>query len=250
MTFNINRFLHQLKWDGLQNYRFLYVGYLVVFGLMLFFPSNSPFGGSHRLLFWFTLTLGGLIYTSKMFDEMNMPQSQQFYLTTPSSHLEKFVSKLSLSTVIFAVVTTVVFTIASWIATSVFEMRVGHSLSSFNPFDGGNIDVIKSYLVLQSIFLLGAIAFRRNSFMKTVGTLFGLGFILSTFWTVFGVGTFSEYINIGRDVSFNFSGMKQLPGTIGESMETYGNVMTWLFWLALAPVMWFITYFKLTEKEV
>lgn len=250
MDFNINRFLHQLKWDWSQNNRFLYVGYLVVFGLMLFMTSVDHNGGHHSGFFWFTLFLGGLIYTATIFDELNTPQSKQFYLTTPSSHLEKFLSKLALSTVVFVVITTIVFTAMSFLATLVVEMRMGYDLPSFSPFNGENLGVIKTYLVIQSIFLLGSVAFRRNSFLKTIAVVIGIGFVLSTFWAVFGVGTFSEYINIGKSMSFNFSGVKQLPGNIGDSMEMYGNVLSWLFWLVLAPVMWLITYFKLTEKEV
>lgn len=252
MTFNINRFFDQLKWDALQNYRFLYVSYLVVFGLMLFFPSNFGSHDVHSGFFGFTLFLGGLIYTSTIFDEMNTPQSKQFYLTTPSSHLEKFVSKLALSTVIFAIVTLIVFTIISFLAVLVAEIRVGSNFPSFNPFRAENFEVIKSYFIIQSIFLLGAVAFRRISFLKTVAAMIGLGFLLSTILAAFGAGAFSEYLNFDGNFSFNinFSALNKLPDNLEESGRIYLNILFWLFWLVLAPVMWVITYFKITEKEV
>lgn len=251
MNFNVDRFLKQFKWDVLQNYRFLYIGYMVIFGLMLLFTSVNVHGGSgqfHSSFFWFTLFLGGLIFTSSLFDEMNQPQSKQFYLTTPSSHLEKFGSKLFLSTVVYTVLTMIVFTIMSFVATMVLEFRTGNDLPSFNPFYSENIESVKSYLIIQSVFLLGAVTFRQAAFFKTLAVIFGISFVFSVIWMTVGVGTMSQYLPFNGDFDINMSDVDK--DGIEGSMKGYAQVLKWLYLLLLAPIMWLITYFKLTEKEV
>ena len=251
MNFNIDRFLKQFKWDVLQNYRFVYVFYMVIFGLMLFFTSVNIHGGSgqyHSSFFWFTLFLGGLIFTSSLFDELNQTQSKQLYLTTPSSHLEKFGSKLFLSTVVYTVLTMVVFMIMSFVATMVLELRTGNNLPSFNPFYSENIESVKSYLIIQSIFLLGAVTFRQAAFFKTLAVILGIGFVFSVIWATVGLGTMSQYLPFNGDIDLNVSDIDK--DGIEGSMKTYAQVLKWLYLLLLAPIMWLITYFKLTEKEV
>ena len=251
MNFDFNRFLKQFKWDVLQNYRFLYIGYMVVFGLMLLFTSGNIHGGSegwHSGFFWFTLFFGGLLFTSSLFDEMNSPQPKQFYLTTPSSHLEKFTSKLFLSSVIYTLLTMGVFTIMSFVATLIMELRTGENLPSFNPFFIANTEAIKSYLITQSIFLLGAITFRKVSFLKTLAILIGIAFVFSVIWATVGVASLMEFLPItGGDFDFNISGQEV---DIEDNFKGYARFLGWLYALALAPAMWVVTYFKLTEKEV
>ena len=248
MNFDFDRFLKQMKWDALQNYRFVYIFYMVIFGLMMFTDVNGGGGQLHNGLFWTTIFLGGLIFTSIIFDEFNEPQSKQFYLTTPSSHLEKFSSKLFLTTVAYTMTTMIAFSIMSFIATFLLELRSETDLPSFNPFHGENVAVIKSYVIIQSVFLLGAATFSRGAFLKTIAAIIGISFVLSIIWMTVGVGAISQHFSFNAKFDFNSSHVN-FEGIEG-SMKGYSQVLKWLYFLLLAPLMWLITYFKLTEKEV
>jgi len=248
MNFDFNRFLKQMKWDVLQNYRFVVVFYLVIFGAMMFTDVHGSGGQLHSGLFWTTIFLGGLIFTSIIFNEFNESQSKQFYLTTPSSHLEKFGSKLFLTTVAFTMVTMIAFTIMSFIATFLLELRSGTNLPSFNPFFSENVGVIKSYVIVQSVFLLGAAMFSRGAFLKTIAAIIGISFVFSIIWMTVGVGAISQHFSFNAKFDFNSSNVN-FEGIEG-SMKGYAQVVEWLYWLLLAPLMWLVTYFKITEKEV
>ena len=246
MNFNVDRFLKQFKWDVLQNYRFLYIGYLVLIGFMMLQTAFDYNAGSG--LFGFTLFIGGLIFTSTVFDEMNHPQPKQFYLTTPSSHLEKFGSKLLLSTIVYTVLTMVLFVVISFVTTTLIELRTGRDLEYFNPFFGENIEIIKSYLIIQSIFLLGAVTFRQVSFLKTLAIIIGIGFVLSSISLTIGIGSLIQYFPWKGDIDVNMTDIDK--DGIEGTMDVFLKVVYWLYLLLLAPLMWLISYFKLTEKEV
>ncbi len=253
MNFDFNRLLKQLKWDVLQNHRFLYIGYMVIFGFMLMLTAFNYNAGDG--LFWYALFVGGLAYTSTLFNEMNSPQPKQFYLTTPSSHLEKFISKLLISTIGYTLLTMVLFMVISFITTLLIELRTGSNLEHFNPFSFENIGTIKSYLIIQSIFLLGAVSFRKISFLKTIAILLGIGFVLGVILTTVGATSLLHEIAVinsldGEDVDIEITDIGNYLRGMENPLGKYSNFIYWLYLLALAPAMWVVTYFKLTEKEV
>ncbi len=254
MKFNIERLINQIKWDASQYARLILLGFGVVFGIQLFRTFTSVIDGhfSHSAFhsgnFGTLLMIGGLIFTSMIFNELSAPQSRQFYLTVPASHLEKFVSKLLITTIGF-----VVFTISTYWFFSAFNSLMakvigGYDISIFNPFRSRNIDMVQIYLVIQSVFLLGAITFRRYSFLKTGLALLLIGMIFATVWGSAFSAIFYEYFKDG-DLNFAVSG-DDIFYDMEDRLTFFGNLLYYLFWLALAPVMWVISYFKLTEKEV
>ena len=250
MNFDFDRFLKQVKWDALQNYRFVYIFYLVIFGLMMLTDVNGGGGQLHGGLFWITMFLGGLIFTSNLFSELGEPQSKQFYLSTPSSHLEKFSSKLFLSTIAYTMITMVVFTIMSFVATFLVELRNGTDSQSFNPFLGKNVELVRFYLIIQSVFLLGAVMYVRGAFLKTIATVIGIGFVFSIVWATVGLGAISQYLPFNGNFDISISDVDLDKDNLEASFKWYLYLIKWFFLLVLAPLMWIITYFKLTEKEV
>jgi len=254
MNFNIERLVKQLKWDAFGHGRLLLIGFGVVFGLQAFMTflavidGNFGRGSFHEANFGLLLMIGGLVFTSMIFSEMKEVQGRQFYLTIPSSHLEKFVSKLLITTVGFVVFTVISYWLFSFLNSFLAKILGGYDFRVFYVFTKENIGLIKTYLVVQSIFLLGAITFRRTNFLKTGLAIFAIGAILTTIWGIFFGFTFWDKVSEG---SWNFV----INGDeIFYDMERKGtfflHLLYWLFWGALAPVMWLISYFKLTEKEV
>jgi len=254
MKFNIERLFKQIKWDTSQYARLVLLGFGVVFGIQLFRTFTSVIDGHfshgsfHSGNFGFMLMLGGLIFTSMIFNELSAPQSRQFYLTVPASHLEKFVSKLLITTVGF-----VTFTLFSYWFFSVFNSMLariigGYSIGVFNPFKSQNIDLVQIYLVVQSVFLLGAVTFQRYSFLKTCLSLLIIGIIVSAIWGGAFAAFFREYIVDGKvDISIP---AQDIFFDLENKITFFGQLLYYLFWLALAPIMWAISYFKLSEKEV
>lgn len=254
MKFNIERLFKQIKWDTSQYARLVLLGFGVVFGLQLFRTFTSVIDGHfshssfHSGNFGMMLMIGGLVFTSMIFNELTEPQSRQFYLTVPASHLEKFVSKLLITTIGFILFTTFSYWFFSVFNSMLARVIGGYSIGVFNPFKSQNIDLIQIYLVIQSVFLLGAITFRRYSFLKTGLALLTIGTGLATVWGSAFAAIFYDFFKDG-DFNFSVSG-ENIFYNMEERMSFFGNLLYYLFWLALAPIMWAISYFKLTEKEV
>jgi hypothetical protein len=98
------------------------------------------------------------------------------------------------------------------------------------------------YLTTQTIFLVGAIHFRRAQFFKTVLSLFALMMAISAFAVIIGFAVFHNELpfdNMKGNVNINLM-----------DSEGWSNASKILFWLLLAPFMLIVTYFKIKEREV
>ena len=196
----------------------------------------------------------GLIFTSSIFNELNNTSPATSYLITPSSHLEKFFSKLMTSTIVFTIVTIIVFTALSAVSSLVLAVGIGELRPFFNPFLEENIETILSYFGIQAFFFLGAVAFRRSEFFKTIGVLLFIslffGFIVLLFFSTAAFSAIEPPVEKGGKFSFSFpEGLNGFEG-LSKLWGSYSNVLFWLYWLVLVPALWAASYFKLTEKEV
>jgi hypothetical protein len=190
-------------------------------------------------IYLFTLFLCGLVFTSKIFAELNNRQKAYAYLTLPVSTAEKLVGSWLLSspafTILFFIISLILYLIACLtgssmnVYTQIFDLYVWKSIATF--------------LVAQSIFFLGAIYFRKNNFMKTLFALF-----LLLFFIMMIPGLYSGFM------------FRIVWGQKGESgittvfdndlMESLSKVISFAFWALLGPFMLLISYYKLKERRV
>ena len=74
----------------------------VVFLVTVVTAFGRQLGGMHRSLYLPLLFIGGYIVTSLTFKELHLNGQSVFYLALPGSSLEKFVSKLMVTSVGYA----------------------------------------------------------------------------------------------------------------------------------------------------
>jgi hypothetical protein len=233
-------------------------------GVMLLFSFLSMLRGSvgefYTRFFIGLLFLGGLISTSSAFRELHQPGSGPFYLTLPGTLVEKLLSKFLVSSVGFAVAT-LLFTGGVSVLSELINRAVfGNSHPLFNPVAPGHLHTAAIYLVLQAMFLLGSIWFRKAAFIKTALALIILliGFSIIggvIFRLVFGSlftssGPRPEMMNM---FSFDFgSGTfnSQGSGAFARGAQVFSTVARVGFWALLAPFCWVAAYFRLRETEV
>ena len=251
MEFNIDRFFNQLRWDVFQSIRPLLIGASIIFGFQflstyLSIWSGSPIRDFQDGNFAMLLTWGGLIFTASIFKELKNTPSAQFYLMLPTSHLEKLISKLLITSIGFVILLLAAMTFFSYVNGFLYWMFTGNQVLYFQRLSASNLFNIKAYLVVQSIFLLGSIAFRTMPFLKTSFVLILLPILFLILLTIF-LG-FPFYNKTVLEQLFKYSITSDMD--LGDAFETYFTVAKWLFWLLLAPIMWIAAYFKLTEKEL
>jgi len=239
-------------------YRSVVIAMLAVGGFVILSSVFSAFtrqlGSMHARLYAQLLFVAGLIVTSLSFREIHQDSRSVFYLTLPGSTLEKFLSKLLVTSLGFVLGSLVFYTAAAAAAEGLNRLIFGYGHPFFRPFDRDVLLAVAVYLVSQSVFLAGSVYFRRLAFLRTALYLVLLGMALSL---VTGVGmwyVFRDFAD-GRRVFLgpyfgDFGQAGDVEAVLRPLAERFARLGKVLFWAALAPVAWLIGYLRLRETEV
>lgn len=252
------RFARVLNREIQESKRTLLIYSLTIF-LVLFFPemvgaffnrmtgnvlNDSMYEGS----FPGFLFLGGFIITSIAFaQDMFSRTGQHNWLTLPASTEEKFLAKALLTAIAYPVVLTIIFTLSSVVIEALALLFFGNPFTMFNPFGPYVGKMILHFIVVQSVFLLGATYFRKAHFVKTVLALGLIGFALSILATIFVRIVFAPYVTGMFGFHFTLDGYDfQNYTTLMSIGKWIGNIVYW----ALLPVFcWFTAYLRVKEVQ-
>jgi hypothetical protein len=124
----------------------------------------------------------------------------------------------------------------------VFHFTEPGQKANINPY------ILLTFLVIQSLFILGSVYFEKYSFIKTAISMFVVMLIFFLLLYVFNdlmpPGGFYQGLSsyrVAEDNNKEF--LVQLP-------EWVGTVLRGLLMYALPPFFWVVTYFRLREKQV
>jgi len=265
-TFNFNRLILLLKAELLQGKRKPLIVGAVAFAFMTFLVISLPdkhTGGfqDHEFLniyyIWYPifLLIGGFIFTSYAFSQLDDKPGAHHYLTLPASTLEKFVSKWLITSVGFAFA----YTVAFWLAATIINMisqavynATPYSFSFFNSFDGFETETpflfVKIYLAVQTLYLVGAIIFRKYVVFKTPLAILAITLAFALVITIIGRVVLWDWFDGWMEIErFNLRPNETLENFFDGKFENLGWFSLWF----LLP-LWMLTigFFKLKEKEV
>ena len=127
-------------------------------------------GESMPPVIWFSLMLcvWGPIVASRAFNELHNKTRNESFLLLPASALEKTLARLLLVTVGFLPFLLIYASVVSFLTEMLSLLVFGERNELFRAFDPRVWEVIRHFVVLQSVFFLGAAFFRKNHFWKTV----------------------------------------------------------------------------------
>ena len=255
-TFNPDRFFLLFKKDLIQGYKTLLITVAAVIGATFFLLLvSTPGEASEEVymgLFIPMLWAGGLIFSSLIFKEAHSINLIHGWLMTPASRLEKYLQKLLMTTIFFIIALLITFFAATALNSLVYLLFFSLRPPLFNPFQSWVWINIGHYLIVQSIFFLGAVWFRKFNFVKTVLTLnvlqlafsIVLGLIAGlTYWTpireaIHGNGFF--FMEAGQILTMKFSQVNPVLITVAKI----------IYFGLLAPFFWFVSWLKMKEIEV
>ena len=248
LAFSPARFLQFLKLELYRNMRGILLVFEITFGFLFVmgFLLNVVFEYKkvvfeHNDNYTFTLLVGGYIVSSLAFKDLGSSLKRHSYLLLPVSALEKFVSMWLLTALGWTCLFTLAFYLYSLVANMIGGMLFPNiTFQSFNPFGAHALTTVKYFLATQGIFMVGSAQFRGYVFPKTAAVLVGLGL------TVFAL-----FYLILFDV-FLMDHVCVVPGhcELLDQSELGGwSILTWLFWWALPPLCWGLTYLGLKEQE-
>ena len=257
----LKRLILLIKRDFLTGYRGVLIAMASVAGFVILVSALSNIGGEngdfHIGLFTSLLIVGGGIVTSLAFREMHLGERSYFYLTLPGSMFEKFLSKLLVTSIGYAVGTLAFYSAVALASEGINHLIFGYSHPLFNPFTVEVLRIVALYLVIQAIFLAGSAYFKKLAFLKTVlvwnlfiiGTALVAGFAA---WLIFR-GDYLVGGMVKPEIEILLNRLNN-TGTMEAFFVKVGGgfwlALKILFWAVLAPVCWLISYFRLTEIEV
>ena len=265
LTFNFNRFILLLKAEIIQGKRSVLIKFGAVFGLLTIFalmnakgePTGDPeFIDFHFLWYPILLFIGGIIFTSSAFSQLDEKTGAHHYLTLPASTLEKFTSKWLITSIGYAVFFSISYWIYAMIANGLCAGIFGESPKAFSLFEkfheynnNSSFIFIKIYLAIQTIYLAGAVMFRKYVVFKTplvwIGITLAFAFVVTLFTRIIFYDWFDGFSM--EPVQFNGRPNGTLEAFFNGPAENIG----WFCLFCILPLwMLAIGFFKLKEKEV
>ena len=203
------------------------------------------------------LYVTGFIFAARMFKVFSYTPGGMHYLLIPATHVEKLVTAILLSTVYYFIMILITYTIGSLLGTTlgnaIFNMNNPVSLDFFNMESiskvwgntvvkhNGLLDIFCTFALIQSIFLMGSVYFKKNVIGRTIMSFIIISILLGIIEVIIFKLTFGTF-NL-REQSFNLSisGDNLFPG-----FEAATKYLKYL----MIPFFWLVSYFRLTEKQV
>ncbi len=119
---------------------------------------------------------------------------------------------------------------------------------------------VAAYLVMQTIFLLGSVYFRRLAFLKTLGMLSLLAAVVVAVGLIVVRIVLRDHLTFAREgAGWSIRPDTAIGGVSGgwasggipltPGLDAFVKVLRILFWAAVAPVAWVIAYLRMREKE-
>jgi hypothetical protein len=227
---------------------------LLTFDILNFTIFNGGTNLTHHFdTFTAILFIGGFIATSSMFKEAHRRESAQGYLMLPASPLEKVFSRIVLSNLGWFLLTIVWYSVYTYLSAGVTELIANQHHAVFHPFFGRIWIAFAHYIVLQSIFLVGAVYFRKGQLFKTLLSLFFAGIAFSVFVMIAARIIFAPYFTgffMNNDSQMIGSLFENLPFRFGENIQVLEIISKTIYWAVIAPVAWLITYVRFREVQI
>jgi len=257
-NFSIRRLGLLLRRDFSAGYKSIFIAMAAVGGFVILVSVLSALGRElgpiHFQLYFALLFIGGFIATSMIFKELHLNGQSVFYLTLPGSNLEKFLSKLLVTSLGYAFGSLFFYTAVSSAAEGINRLIFGYGHAFFNPFTRGVLLAVAIYMVTQAVFLVGSVYFRKLAFIKTNLYLWLFGIVLTIAVAVTAWIIFRDYAvgnRIALEPYFQELGRSgEMQAVLQPLAEKFLQVAKVLFWGAAAPVCWIISYLRLRETEV
>jgi hypothetical protein len=171
--------------------------------------------------------------TSVAFKELHNPELAYQYLTLPCSNFERFLSKLLLTSVVYAIALLALYAGFVVLHHALSLVSLNNHYELLDAFVGLSWQSIAKYIILDAVVLLGAAFFKRHVIIKTLLSVFCIT-------TVFSIATGSLSLHL-----YPF----WVPAVL-QHADALSQLVFYSFWIALAPFCWLVTYQRIRECEI
>lgn len=218
----------------------------VLFLYFLASPGREAGGNFHPQLYAVLLFVGGFYITSLAFKDLHDDARSYAYLTLPCSNFEKFFNKLLVTSLGYVVALSAGYFLLSLVTNGIGWLLFNEHQTLFNPLATDALTYVRSYLVWQSLFLLGSAYFRKHVMSKIILTICCFTLILLGFISCSSSLFFSPSDMVALPYLHLVNGDTHWVGFVG----VLPHFVKVIFWICLAPFCWVVTYLRLTEMEL
>ena len=256
--FSFKRFSEQFKIILMQNAQRQGL-YLIVMSLVLIYCHFLMFnrgGGNLPLDFpaWgFIISIMTIINSTNVFSALLRTDSGIHYYMSPASIGEKYAASWLYSSL---------FTITIYAAViglvHLASMSLGNAITGLDlPYHFLKVSEMRdgflSLMFFQSLFFLGAVAFKKNPFGKTLLTIILSSFIIGLLSSVI-IGNYmygSEWMSSANNINFSWNGSLDTinEANIPDSMRNFWYALKIIIG-AIPFICWIAAYFRLKTREV
>ena len=213
----------------------------------LFQRDRGEYLDLHEVQFPLYFLLAGCLLASLSFFRLQSKERATMYLSIPASQLEKFLSRWIISLPVYVVLGLLTYLIADGISGILAGMS-GIEWEHFQLFSKETWETLRVFILLHSLFMLGALFFKKYAPVTTplslLGIAVGFGFLTILIFRI----VFWEF--------FEGWELRPPPATRpGEGLDNFARetgpiLLKWIGFGALPVFFWITAYLKLTEKEV
>jgi hypothetical protein len=198
-----------------------------------------------KAAFAVVLTLGGWIISSFSFRELHEADGAARYLTLPASTAEKLAERVILLLIGWPVLVIFGMAAVSGISEAVDLLLFGRGIGFLDPFAGDAWYLAGLFACSDTVFIAGAVFFRKNAFIKTVLSLAAFGFLTAI---LASIGSFALFGSArgAREAAANLL----LNGSFAPYQRAV-HVAGRAFSYGILPAFWLVfSYVRLKETEI
>src|SRR5690606_24185927 len=262
-NFSFSRLGRLITKQWVENARLYLFSSLALLGMMglvfLFWINNNRFLAEDTayIIFLVGPYITGAVFASMAFGMMGEKPKASYWLSFPASHLEKLISVIFYTTIVFVVVYSACFLIVKSLA----DVYIYSLIEKFpDKYQYRRVDLsggfgrvfwpsVYGFFAVQAFYLLGSVYFSRYSFVIT--TVIGTVLVFLYFYYIASLTDgliHPPYAWQGFRVAVYDSATPTYKSY--ELSPVITEPLTFIFKYGWAPLFWVVTWFRLKEKQV
>lgn len=211
----------------------------------------------HYIALPILMCVGSVLLAGRSFQDMNTPEKSTMQILIPASTFEKYTIYLLSTSILWMIFSFVFYQVFSILFNGLWSLVYGFEFVYFNAFDIFNVfmidQIILGYLLLHSIYLLGAAAFKKYPIVKTILTQFVINWVFGILAFIFMLIFFGSMEGFGNKmdaIDHIKPHQEWILSMSPEELEYKARFLLRSLTILLTASLYVTGYYKLKEREV
>ena len=233
------------------------IGFFIAYANRDHTVVNEFFTIFHYVSLPILMVLGSVLLAGRSFQDMNTPEKSTNQILIPASSFEKYSIYLVSTSLLWMIFSFVFYQAFSVLFNGLWSALYGFEFVFFNAFDIFDVymidQIIIGYLLMHSIYLLGAAAFKKYPIVKTLLSQFIIHWAFSIFGFILMLIFFGspEGFGIRMDsIDHNMAQWEWLQSLTEEELINKARFLLRTVTILLTAALYVTGYYKLKEREV